>query len=125
MFTNPSIFGPGMWYKIHSDAIVCTTLTLKQSFAFNMNALCNNFKCLECKGHFRQFLDTHPIQNYFNIIDKGKDVGIFKWSWEFHNHVNQRLNKPLLNFEESYNLYKPLIVRKIGCTTCRKNILKK
>lgn len=98
--------GPGIWFKIHSDAIAAKTQQLKESFIININALCDGFKCKHCQPHFRKFINENPIQNYFNIKDKkGRDIGIFQWTWEFHNAVNIRLDKyqPLL--EEAYDFY--------------------
>jgi hypothetical protein len=98
--------GPGIWFKIHTDAVAAITDTLKESFIVNINALCDGFKCLHCKPHFRKFIDDNPIKNYFNIKDrKGRDIGIFQWTWELHNSVNLRLGKyqPLL--EEAYEYF--------------------
>lgn len=105
VFYDPILFGPGMWYQIHSDSLLCNTLILKQHFVITINALCNHFRCDDCKIHFRNFIDTHPIQNYFNVKDLDKDVGIFKWTWELHNHVNQRLGKYQPTFKEAYDFY--------------------
>lgn len=107
MFFDPILFGPGMWYQIHTDSLLCNTFNLKYHFMARMNLLCDNFKCDECKIHFKKFIDTHPIQNYFNMLDPvlKKDIGMFKWTWEFHNDVNRRLEKYQPTFEEAYQFY--------------------
>ena len=98
--------GPGIWFKIHSDGIAATTQSLKESFIININALCNGFKCKHCQPHFRKYINEHPIENYFNIKNtKGIDIGIFKWTWEFHNAVNLRLGKYQPTLEESYEYF--------------------
>ena len=30
---------------------------------------------------------------------------MFKWSWKFHNSVNSRIGKPVLDWDTTYNLY--------------------
>lgn len=98
--------GPGIWFKIHSDGIAATTQSLKESFVININVLCDGFKCKHCQPHFRKYIDEHPIEKYFNIKNKnGKDIGIFQWTWEFHNEVNLRLGKYQCKLEEAYEYY--------------------
>jgi len=98
--------GPGIWFKIHSDGIAATTQSLKESFVININALCDGFKCKHCQPHFRKYISMYPIENYFNIKNKkGIDIGIFQWTWEFHNAVNLRLGKYQPTLEESYEYF--------------------
>lgn len=106
IFTDPAKVGPGIWFKIHIDAVTATTDSLKEAFLVNINALCDNFKCKKCQPHFRKFIDTHPLKNYWNIKDeKNRDIGFFKWSWELHNQVNRFLKKYEPTLEEAYNFF--------------------
>lgn len=106
IFSDPTKIGPGIWFKIHIDAITATTDELKHAFVININAICDNFKCKKCQPHFRKFIDTHPLKNYWNIKDiKGRDIGFFKWSWELHNEVNKFLKKYQPTLEEAYDFY--------------------
>lgn len=112
--------GPGIWFKIHSDGVAAKTQSLKESFVININALCDGFKCKHCQPHFRKYINDHPIENYFNIKDKkGIDIGIFKWTWEFHNAVNLRLGKYQPTLEESYEYYTNNTIG--ACTDCGQN----
>lgn len=112
--------GPGIWFKIHSDAIAATTQSLKESFIININALCDGFKCKHCQPHFRKYINEHPIKNYFNIKNKnGIDIGIFQWTWEFHNAVNLRLGKHQPTLEESYEYFTNNTVG--ACYECGEN----
>lgn len=112
--------GPGIWFKIHSDAIAATTQSLKESFIININALCDGFKCKHCQPHFRKYINEHPIKNYFNIKNKnGIDIGIFQWTWEFHNAVNLRLGKHQPTLEESYEYFTNNTVG--ACYECGQN----
>jgi hypothetical protein len=40
------------------------------------------------------------------MVDKnGRNIGMFYWSWEFHNAVNSYLKKYQPTFEEAFNYY--------------------
>jgi hypothetical protein len=106
IFSDPTKIGPGIWFKIHIDAKSAVTDLLKQAFIVNINALCDNFKCKKCQPHFRKFIDTHPLKDYWNIKNSnGADIGFFKWSWELHNQVNKFLDKYQPTLEEAYAFY--------------------
>lgn len=107
-------FGPGIWYKIHTDALMCNTLASKENFVIQINTLCNDFKCKDCKPHLKAFIDNNDLKNYFNVKD-----GIFKWTWELHNDVNKRLGKYKPTYDEAYSYYtntRPMLY----CNTCGK-----
>lgn len=103
IFSAPTKIGPGMWAGLHIEAVYATTDALKTAFITNTNAKCDNFRCKKCQPHFRKFIDTYPLTNYWNIRDnKGRDIGFFKWTWELHNQVNKFLGKYQPTFEEAY-----------------------
>ncbi|CAH6418406.1 Hypothetical protein HVR_LOCUS136 [uncultured virus] len=106
IFSDPVKVGPGIWFKMHTDAVRAVTDALKEAFEINVNATCDNFKCKKCQPHFRKFIDTHPFHKYWNIIDsKGRDIGFFQWTWELHNQVNKFLDKYEPALEEAYNFF--------------------
>jgi len=106
IFSDPIKIGPGIWFKIHIDAINAVTDPLKEAFVININAVCDNFKCKKCQPHFRKFIDTHSFEKYWNVLDsKGRDIGFFQWTWELHNQVNRFLKKYEPSFEEAYEFY--------------------
>lgn len=105
-FSEPEKVGPGYWHCIHVDAANAVTDELKRAFVININARCDHFKCKKCQGHFRKFIDSHPLKHYWNIKDnKGNDIGFFKWTWELHNQVNRFLKKYEPSLEEAYGYY--------------------
>lgn len=106
IFTDPVKIGPGIWFKMHIDAVKATTDNLKEAFEININNTCDNFKCKKCQIHFRRFIDMHPFHKYWKIIDSQKrDIGFFKWTWELHNEVNKFLGKVEPGLEEAYNFF--------------------
>lgn len=122
IFSDPVKVGPGVWFKMHIDAIKAVTDVLKEAFIVNINAVCDNFKCLKCQPHFRKFIDTHPLKNYWNIYDrKGRDIGFFKWTWEMHNQVNKFLKKYEPTFDEAYEYFSDSGAG--ACFSCGDNII--
>lgn len=111
---NIEKIGPGIWFKIHMDGIAAVTQALKDSFVVNINTLCDGFKCKHCQPHFRKYINEHPIEQYFNVKN-----GIFKWTWEFHNAVNERLGKHQPTLEEAYEYYTNNTIG--ACTNCGQN----
>lgn len=106
VFTDPTKIGPGLWFQIHTSAVLATTDALKDAYIIYINGLCDNFKCMKCKPHFRKFIDTHPLDTYRKIVDSlGRDIGFFQWSWELHNQVNRFLGKYEPTLEEAYAFF--------------------
>jgi hypothetical protein len=116
-FNNSVIVGPGVWFFMHTMAIVAVTDPLKESFIVYVNTLCDAFRCKTCQQHFRKFIDTRPFKEYWNIVDnQGRDIGFFRWTWELHNQVNKFLSKYQPSLEEAYKYYSDTGAG--ICTTC-------
>jgi hypothetical protein len=93
------------WDRIHRLSVAAITPQLKLDFIKYMEYVRDHFPCGKCKPHIRQKLSTTDFSQYNNIIENNKDVGYAKWSWEFHNQVNQRLSKPILSWDEFVKKY--------------------
>lgn len=103
---DPRSFGPGAWLVIHTLAYNAQSNSEKTHFQRSMKHICEGLKCSVCSGHCGDYLKNHPIRDYWYVKDKeGRDVGMFKWSWAFHNAVNARLGKPILDYSTAYYLY--------------------
>lgn len=92
--------GSGIWYVIHMMALNATNNQSKRTFARMMNTLAINFGCPKCKVHLVKFMETHPFTDYLSI-----PAGFFKWSWELHNDINEKLGKPIMSMENALELY--------------------
>lgn len=108
--TNPKYIGPGVWYNIHTQAKkACMNgdYNSKKAFIDLMDYYQKNFTCMNCRSHIEEYISNHPFDTYWKIIDKdkNKDIGLFKWSWEFHNAVNRRIGNPVMDWETAYGLY--------------------
>ncbi len=100
------IIGPGIWYTIHKKAYLAINARSKQEFIDYMMWLREYFPCTKCRNHIIEYIDTHPLESQWHLrLSNGRDIGMFSWSWLFHNAVNLRLEKPQMPFETAYHLY--------------------
>ena len=103
--TNPKYIGPGTWNVIHTLAYNATTKSAKEAFIKHMTIICKQFPCETCRGHCKQYLKENPMSDYVDVITEGKALGLFTWSWQFHNAVNFRIGKPLMTWEMALHIY--------------------
>lgn len=116
-FADPVKVGPGVWFSLHLMALHATTDELKRAFMIYVENLCANFRCQDCQKHFRKYLDTHSLLPYWDRKDgQGRPLGMFIWSWEFHNTVNRFLHKYEPTLEEAYDYYHNNLIG--VCTDC-------
>jgi len=97
---DPSTIASGMWYSIHLEAFEAKTEDEKRAFLRTMKRFCEKYPCAKCRRHASEYIAKHPIEKYWNT-----NKGIFKWSWIFHNDVNERLGKPLISWDDAYAIY--------------------
>ena len=105
--TNSVYIGPGYWIYGHKKARNANTYQKKVEFVNFLNELSVNFPCHVCRSHIKEYLKSHSTEPYWNIKDaKTKmDIGFTKYFWEFHNVVNKRLNKPIMDWDTMMGLY--------------------
>ena len=117
--TDPKILGPGIWLTIHLKAKRAIDEQGKRAFISEMFFHYNDFPCGNCREHIQEYMDSHPFEPFYNMKDSsGREIGLFKWSWMFHNAVNTRLHKPYLDWKTAYEMYQldEDIIK--PCTTC-------
>jgi hypothetical protein len=99
IFSDPKCF-QGIWFSMHVYAMgldknqKMRTDTKIEIFDFYINNLCDNFKCGQCKTHFRMYIDKNKFGD-----------NLFKWTWEFHNKVNKFLKKNIPTHEDAYSYF--------------------
>lgn len=102
---DPTVFGPAVWFTLHNGAAHLPKVLKPQALA-RIKAFIDGIPdmlvvCAKCAEHARNYIDTHRM-----AIDKfkgGDDV--FKFYVDFHNFVNERLNKPLMTYAAARRLY--------------------
>lgn len=103
-YTTPTSFGPGMWATIHILSFNANTKSDQIQFIKTMKIIVNNIPCETCRGHAKEYVKTHKMEEFLN--EKG--YGMFMYTWKFHNTVNQRLGKPIMSYDMAFHRYNQL-----------------
>lgn len=116
ILSNPEKIGPGIWIFMHIKAVYAQTKELKDQFISDLYILSAEFPCANCRTHIQAYLKNHPFEPYMDLTDEtGEQVGMSKWAWQFHNAVNSRLGKPLMEWHTCREMYKK---NRELCTEC-------
>lgn len=104
-FTDPSVFGPAVWFTLHNGAAHLpndlSPVSLSRIKLF-IDAIPDMLVvCESCSEHARNFIETH--RQVINNITTGHEV--FNFIVDFHNYVNERLNKGRMTYEQARKLY--------------------
>ena len=93
-----------MIHRMARDAIDDESI---MKFVIFMTSVCTYLSCNECSSHCKEYLSSHPFNPYYDIRDNrdGRLIGMFVWSWIFHNDVNRRLNKNPIDWQRAVNIY--------------------
>jgi hypothetical protein len=99
---NKKEWGNAMWYFMHTFAY-----KLNEEFSHKAKEImvlyyniCINTPCPDCSEHAKQIL------NKLNMNKIKRKDDLIRVMFEFHNIVNERLNKPKFNMEELNDKYK-------------------
>lgn len=105
-------FGPGFWYIIHRTSTLPTihsSIEEQEHITFKIESTISSFPCESCLNHALGYLERFPIKEYFNLKynynDQELNIGIFHWTWKFHNAVNTRIGKPTLDLQDAIDIY--------------------
>ncbi|SNW62931.1 ERV/ALR sulfhydryl oxidase [Orpheovirus IHUMI-LCC2] len=96
--------GPPTWYIFHSNALVADESNSDQEkncFISQFKTTCYNFRCLNCRKHATEYIEKNPIEPMKNV-----EYGLFKYTFTFHNTVNKRIGKAIIDYETAFNMYK-------------------
>lgn len=108
---DSTLDGRGIWNIYNIKAIQAQTEELKNAFFEEMTWLSVNYPCKKCRNHMQKFIQGNPYEMFMYIFKGNKDIGCFKFIWSLHNSVNEKLGKPLMDFETAWNLFDPEIIR--------------
>jgi len=103
---DPKYIGPGVWYVIHLRAKEATNDRAIDEFMKFIYMLAGNFVCKKCRKHMTDYIVSHPMEDLKNLKnEKGVNIGMFKWAWLFHNAVNTRIHKPIVDWNTAWEMY--------------------
>lgn len=96
---NKKFWGPSAWATLHV-LCMCYESTKSEIFLRCIYSFMKLLVCIICSTHAQSLLQTLPLKNYLQNRDS-----VFKWSYDFHDKVNKRLNKKSPPYEYVYNFY--------------------
>lgn len=83
-------WGPYYWGTMHLTALHGP----QEDLATLVELYTRIMPCPECKTHWTEYLQGHPVQG-----------DSFNWTVDAHNDVNKRLGKPIMDYETAKNLW--------------------
>lgn len=111
---DTSFWGPAAWRFIHAisfDYPNTPTESDQANYRQFFESLQHVLPCPECRNHFRQGLQKHPLAPHM----KSRDTLSQYWV-DFHNRVNLHLGKPMVEYEMVKEIYSQ---QKTQCTNDR------
>lgn len=85
------------WKEIHTNgARVVRGEISHRDFCLWMRTVPEELPCSKCRRHAREYIHEHPPE---------EEPNSFRWGWEFHNAVNWRKRKPLVDYTSAAEHY--------------------
>ena len=104
---QPDVFGQGTWRTLHVLGLDANTYAKKMTYIHTVELILSSIPCHDpCRKDSLEYLQQNPLTNYWGLVAKGEDIGMFYWSVDFHNWVNRKLNKPEVPRDVAYRFYK-------------------
>lgn len=106
---DPRIWGPSMWFVIHTVALTSApkpTPAQRAASEMFVRSLAGVLPCHLCRTHFAAALDALPPR-----VFASRDA-FFEWTVNFHNQVNRRIDKP--GPMRSVAFWKTFYTKKLG-----------
>ena len=100
---DPFIWGPHYWFFLHTIAMIypnhpnAETKKLYYEIIYQFHQF---IPVQEMANDYKVMLDLYPIQPYLENKES-----LLKWMHFIHNHINQRLKKQTMSYDEFYNHY--------------------
>ena len=97
MAYSKEVWGNNVWYLFHTIAhkIKETEFSnVKNDLVYLVNTISSNLPCPECSA------DASTLLNKVNFNNINNKEEFKKFLFNFHNHVNKKLNKPLFEYEK-------------------------
>ena len=98
--TPKNHWGKHLWAFLHTMSICDlnvneANLRTQKPLITNIKWLANSIPCDTCKSHFVQNLHS------LDALDLNESNVLFNWTVDFHNNVNEKLNKPIITYKEA------------------------
>ena len=100
---KPDLWGPSQWIALHFSAVgyedTPSNIT-KQAMKNRIKALPYEIPCEKCRSHCLAYVESADIETAVSSREN-----LFKFYFDFHNKVNTRLGKGVLNYDRAKELY--------------------
>lgn len=102
---DPSYTGPGKWECLNVISANIFSNKDERRAILTIKLILKKMKC-KCIEDIEKFMLENNIELYKGQKDEnGRFIGIAKWIWLLHNHVNIKLNKPLFEWTTFLEIY--------------------
>ncbi len=105
-------WGPRVWSILHTLSLRAGSVTMALTKDDEMRAWANvltatgpMLPCEECRGHYANWLLSHPVKPFTLLPYTEKGEYIRRFFYDLHANVNQRLGKPNLTYSELQATY--------------------
>tara|TARA_R100000664_G_C2733793_1_gene123770 strand:- start:243 stop:614 length:372 start_codon:yes stop_codon:yes gene_type:complete len=103
MYNNsPEYFGPGYWISWHLKAYKANTYEKKVEVSRSIVIDVSNLPCMTCRKDALEYIRKNQLMP--SVKDKDP-LSIFKWTVKFHNFVNEKLGKEIVNFQTAEEMW--------------------
>jgi hypothetical protein len=103
--SSPDVFGPPMWFTLHNGASKYPdnpSPITKQRMKYFIIGLPVMIPCANCREHATSYIEKN-MPDLDRICNNR--TNLFNFFVDFHNYVNERLNKPLMCYSDAEKLY--------------------
>lgn len=90
---NTEVWGPAGWLFLHSVALGYPGPTARESYKQFFTSLGDVLPCPHCQNHYKDHINQGELDKAL-----GSKQGLFEWSVDIHNKVNQSLGKRELTY---------------------------
>ena len=102
MSTDSKYLGPGYWASWHIKSFSADTKKKKGEIARCIAMDIKNFPCLKCREHAKVYVKSNPL---IDAVNDSNILSLFKWTVDFHNEVNFRLDKKIISLPEAVHMW--------------------
>jgi len=102
---HPDSFGPGTWWILHLKSYNVDSTEKIEEFMDFLHLIIYNIPCLKCRGHAIEYIKSNDGSKYKYKYYNNRFVGMFIFISDFHNTVNKRKGKNIVNWELAFKEY--------------------
>lgn len=103
--SDPRVWGPSFWFTLHNGAAkypVDASPYVIERMKVYILGIPIMLPCEQCKVHATNYIEKN--KDKLNQICCGR-TSLFQFFVDFHNIVNKRFNKPVLSYDQAWEIY--------------------